>query len=166
LRCSEVRPAKPPLRPGLLFWLVLVVSVARAELLPPGFKAAKLAEMDKAITNAIAEKKLPGGVLWLERHGEVYRRAYGNRAIVPKTEAMTEDTIFDLASLTKVVATTPAIMLLIERGQVKLDEPLHSYLPEFKGGGREAVTNRQLITHTSDLPAGFTSVSASEDHDI
>ena len=65
---------------------------------------------------------------------------------------MTEDTIFDAASLTKVVATTPAIMLLIERGQVKLDEPVCSYIPEFKGEGRELVTIRELMTHTSGLP--------------
>ena len=130
-----------------------------------GFKAAKLAEMDAAITNAVAENKLPGGVLWLERRGQIYRRAYGNRATEPKTESMTEDTIFDLASLTKVVATTPAVMLLIERGKVKLDEPVQTYLPEFGGEGREAVTIRHLLTHTSGLPAGFTKNPSSAGYD-
>jgi CubicO group peptidase (beta-lactamase class C family) len=65
---------------------------------------------------------------------------------------MTEDTIFDAASLTKVVATTPAIMLLVERGRVKLDEPVSSYIPEFTGEGKELVTVRELLTHTSGLP--------------
>ncbi len=135
----------------LLFALSL-----RAQLAPVGFKAAKLAEMDAAITNAIVEKRLPGGVLWLERHGQVYHRAYGNRAREPKPAPMLEDTIFDLASLTKVVATAPSMMLLIERGQVKLDELALTYLPEFKGEGREAITIRQLMTHTSGMPASFT----------
>ncbi len=116
------------------------------------FRPEKLAEMDAAINQAIAEKKCPGGVLWLEHQGQIYHKAYGNRALVPEVEPMTEDTIFDAASLTKVVATTPAMMLLIERGQVKLDEPVQTYIPEFKGEGKEAVTVRELMTHTSGLP--------------
>src|SRR6266436_7640313 len=115
------------------------------------FRAEKLAEMDAAINQAIADKKCPGGVLWLEHQGQVYHKAYGNRAVVPEVEPMTEDTIFDAASLTKVVACTPAMLLLIERGQVKLDEPARTYIPEFKGDGKEAVTVRQLMTHTSGL---------------
>jgi uncharacterized protein YbbC (DUF1343 family)/CubicO group peptidase (beta-lactamase class C family) len=138
-----------------LCWLLSVV-IAFALTVPAGFKPEKLAEMDAAITSAIAEHKLPGGVLWLERQGQVYHRAYGNRALEPAIEPMTEDTIFDFASLTKVVATTPAMMLLIERGQVKVDEPAHSYLPEFTGAGRENITIRHLMTHTSGLPASFT----------
>lgn len=139
----------------LTLWLVLPTRAAVAPL-PTGFNAAKLAEMDAAMTNAIQENKLPGGVIWLERHGQSYHRAYGYRAVAPETEPMTEDTIFDLASLTKVVATTPSIMLLVERGKVNLDEPVHTYLPDFKGEGRDKVTIRQLMTHTSGLPASFT----------
>jgi len=138
-----------------LCWLLSVV-VASAQTVPAGFKPEKLAEMDAAITSAIAEHKLPGGVLWLERQGQVYHKAYGHRALEPAIEPMTEDTIFDFASLTKVVATAPAMMLLIERGQVKVDEPAHSYLPEFTGAGRENITIRHLMTHTSGLPASFT----------
>jgi CubicO group peptidase (beta-lactamase class C family) len=108
--------------------------------------------MDAAIEAAIADKKCPGGVLWLEHNGASYHKAYGSRALVPEREAMTEDTIFDAASLTKVIATTPAMMLLIERGQVKLDEPVKTYIPEFTGGGKELVTVRELMTHTSGLP--------------
>ena len=109
----------------------------------------KLAEMDAAINQAIADKKCPGGVLWLEHRGVSYHKAYGNRALVPSVEPMTEDTIFDAASVTKVVACTPAMMLLVERGQVKLDEPVQTYIPEIKGDGKEAITVRQLMLHIS-----------------
>src|SRR5215204_2767015 len=115
------------------------------------FRADKLQEIDGAIKQAIAEKKCPGGVLWFEHAGESYHKAFGNRALVPQVEAMTEDTIFDAASLTKVVACTPAVMLLIERGRVQLDERVQTYIPEFGGGGKEAITVRQLMTHTSGL---------------
>jgi CubicO group peptidase (beta-lactamase class C family) len=116
------------------------------------FRPEKLAAMDAAITSAIASNKCPGGVLWLERNGTAYHKAFGSRALVPECEAMTEDTIFDAASLTKVVATTPAIMLLIQRGKINLDATVQTYIPEFTGGGKELVTLRELLTHTSGLP--------------
>jgi CubicO group peptidase (beta-lactamase class C family) len=116
-----------------------------------GFHADKLAAMDAAIESAISSNKCPGGVLWLEHNGEVYHKAFGNRAVVPAREPMTEDTIFDAASLTKVVACTPAVMLLIERGKIQLDAPVKTYIPEFTGDGRESVTVRELLTHTSGL---------------
>jgi len=111
----------------------------------------KLEAMDAAINQAIADKQIPGGGLWLEHPGESYHKALGHRALVPQAEPMTEDTIFDVASLTKVVACAPALMLIVERGNVKLDEPVQTYIPEFKGDGKEAVTVRQLLTHTSGL---------------
>lgn len=117
------------------------------------FRAEKLAEMDAAILGAIASNKIPGGVLWLEHKGESYHKAFGSCALVPEREVMTEDTIFDAASLTKVVACAPAVMLLVERGQVKLDEPVKTYIPEFIGGDRDVITVRQLLTHISGLPA-------------
>ncbi|PWU09223.1 MAG: hypothetical protein C5B50_27865 [Verrucomicrobia bacterium] len=115
------------------------------------FRAEKLAEMDTAINRAIEEKRCPGGVLWVEHRGASYHKAYGDRAFVPEIEPMTEDTIFDAASLTKVVACTPAVMLLVERVQIKLDEPVQTYIPEFQGDGKEAVTVRQLMCHISGL---------------
>lgn len=115
------------------------------------FRTEKLSEIDKTILQAIADKKCPGGVLWFEHRGFNYHKTYGNRALLPEVETMTEDTIFDLASLTKVVACTPAIMLLIERKQVQLDEHVQKYLHEFNGDGREEITVRQLLTHTSGL---------------
>ncbi len=101
--------------------VLLVLFFAALSVFSEVFRAEKLAEMDAAIESAITNNKCPGGVLWLEHNGVIYHKAFGNRALVPTREAMTEDTIFDMASLTKVVATTPAVMLLIERGKVKLD---------------------------------------------
>jgi len=108
-----------------------------------------LHQMDDEINQAIEEHRCPGAVIWVEHEGSTYYKAFGKRQLIPTEEAMTKDTIFDLASLTKVIAGTPAIMLLIERGQVKLDEPVHTYIPEFKGDGKEKVTVRELLTHTS-----------------
>ncbi len=116
------------------------------------FRADKLATMDAAILSAIASNQIPGGVLWVEHNGVAYHKAFGSRAIVPAREAMTEDTIFDAASLTKVVATTPAVMILVERGKISLDAPVKTYLPEFTGAGRDEITVRQLLTHVSGLP--------------
>ena len=115
------------------------------------FHPDKLVEMDAAINQAVADHQCPGAVLWLERNGVAYHKAYGKRALAPGEEPMTEDTIFDAASLTKVVACTPAVMLLVERGQIELEERVQTYLPEFKGDGKETITIRQLLTHTSGL---------------
>ncbi len=114
--------------------------------------AATRPEIDAAIDDAIAQKRIPGGVLWIEHDGEVYTRAYGNRAVEPKIEAMTTDTIFDVASITKVVATAPSIRKLIERGKVKLDAPIRTYLPEYVDA---SVTVRHLLTHTSGIRPGL-----------
>lgn len=118
---------------------------------PSPFHPPKLAAIDAAIEQALAATNCPGAVLWLEREGGVYCRAYGRRAVVPQSEVMTTNTIFDAASLTKVIACTPAVMLLVERGQVELAAPVSRYLPEFTGDGKEAITVRQLLTHTSGL---------------
>ena len=117
----------------------------------PSLDRKTLHEMDDEINQAIDDEKCPGAVIWVEHGNSHYFKAYGERALVPQAEEMTRDTIFDLASLTKVVAGTPAIMVLIERGQVKLDEPVHTYIPEFTGDGKDAVTVRELLTHTSGL---------------
>lgn len=126
--------------------------------LPPAkkvFREEKLAAMDAVIMQAIAEKKLPGGVLWIERDGATYSKPFGHRALVPEAEPMSADTIFDAASLTKAVATAPAVALLLERGRLKLDASVGDYLHEFTGEGRERVTVRHLLTHTSGLRPGL-----------
>src|SRR6266566_6253521 len=136
---------------GLLIWLCARTASPLVADPATALRPEKLAEIDDAINEAIKQKRCPGGVLWLEHRGVSYHKAYGNRSLVPATEPMTEDTIFDAASLTKVLACAPAIMLLVERGEVKLDERAHTYIPEFKGDGKEAITVRQLLTHTSGL---------------
>ena len=116
-----------------------------------GFDPERLREIDRTIEGAVAQQKIPGGVFHLERNGAVYEKAYGRRAVVPTSEAMTADTIFDAASITKVVATTPSIWVLIQRGKVELDAPVSRYIPEFHGGWRDDITIRHLLTHTSAL---------------
>ncbi|HXC44680.1 MAG TPA: serine hydrolase, partial [Candidatus Dormibacteraeota bacterium] len=111
-----------------------------------------LAAVDAVIEQAIHDGNIPGAVLIVGHNGQViYRKAYGSRALEPRREAMTLDTIFDLASLTKVIMTTTAVMQLVERGKVRLNDPVANYLPEFKQNGKEDITVRQLLTHYSGL---------------
>ena len=111
-----------------------------------------LAAVDAIIEQAIADGTIPGAVLVVGHDGKViYRKAYGSRALEPRREAMTLDTIFDVASLTKVVATTTSVMQLVERGRVRLNDPVAKYLPEFGQNGKDDITVRQLLTHYSGL---------------
>src|SRR5690242_20394981 len=97
-----------------------------------GMSAATLAHLDEIIDAEIAKKQLPGAVVVAGRKGKVvWRRAYGNRAVEPAPEQMTVDTIFDIASLTKIVATATSMMILVERGLVRLGDPVSRYIPEF-----------------------------------
>jgi uncharacterized protein YbbC (DUF1343 family)/CubicO group peptidase (beta-lactamase class C family) len=104
------------------------------------------------IEQAIREGNIPGAVLVVGHDGRViYRKAYGSRALEPRREAMTINTVFDVASLTKVIATTTAVMQLVEQGKVRLNDPVAKYLPEFAQNGKEDITVRQLLTHYSGL---------------
>jgi uncharacterized protein YbbC (DUF1343 family)/CubicO group peptidase (beta-lactamase class C family) len=85
----------------------------------------------------------------------IYRKAFGNRALEPRREAMTVDTIFDVASLTKVVATTTAVMQLVQKGEVRVNDPMAKYLPEFADNGKADITVRNLLTHFSGLREDF-----------
>ncbi|MGZ8899125.1 MAG: serine hydrolase, partial [Limisphaerales bacterium] len=145
LPCAQVTAQQAGKRP---------IARQAAAASPGRFHTEKLAEIDDAIGQNISSNKLPGGVLWLEREGVTYRKAYGNRAVFPKREAMTEDTIFDAASLTKVIATAPSIMILVERGQIELEEPVATYLPALTNN-KTAITMRHLLTHTSGLRPGI-----------
>lgn len=123
----------------------------RASSLQGDLPLANAREADSAIEKSIAESHIPGAVLLVGHDSRViYRKAYGNRALVPSREPMTADTIFDCASLTKVVATTPAIMKLYEAGKLKVDAPVTDYLPEFQNG-KSDITIRDLMTHYSGL---------------
>lgn len=132
-------------------FLIAQLPVTAQSTANDAIRSEKAAQMDAAITEAIAAGKCPGGVLWVEHKGQRYFKAYGNRALVPAAENMLVDTLFDAASLTKVVACTPAVMLLVERGQISLDDRVTKYLPEFAVNGKEAITIHQLLTHTSGL---------------
>jgi len=119
-----------------------------------GLSAARLARIDGLVASAIGKKEVPGAVVLVGRHGKVaFRKAYGHRALAPSAEPMTVDTAFDLASLTKPVATASAVMALVEEGRVRLEDPVVAYLPEFGAGGgeREKVTVEQLLTHRGGL---------------
>src|SRR5699024_4537241 len=97
---------------------------------------------------------IPGAVVHVSYRGEVLlQEAIGNKVVFPKKESMTLDTIFDLASLTKVVATTPAILKLIDDGEIRLDDPVSYFLPGFARNGMKNITIRHLLTHSSGLPA-------------
>ena len=114
--------------------------------------AGRLASVDAVIAQALHDGNIPGAVLLVGHNGQViYRKAYGNRALEPRREPMTLETIFDLASLTKVVATTTAVMKLVEQGKIRLNDPVAKYLPEFGQNGKEDITVRQLLTHYSGL---------------
>ncbi len=113
---------------------------------------SRLAVLDPIVNDAIAQREIPGAVLVVGHDGlVVYRKAYGSRALEPRREAMTLDTVFDCASLTKVVATTTAIMQLWEQGKLRMNDPVAKYLPEFGQNGKQDITVRQLLVHYSGL---------------
>jgi uncharacterized protein YbbC (DUF1343 family)/CubicO group peptidase (beta-lactamase class C family) len=141
----------------LMFCFMAVVSAAalvaaQKTAAPP----TRLGVVDGIVQQAIHDEQIPGAVVLVGRDGEViYRKAFGERALEPRREPMTVDTIFDLASLTKVVATTTAVMQLMQKGQIRVNEPVAKYIPEFGENGKEEITVRQLLTHHSGLPVGL-----------
>jgi CubicO group peptidase (beta-lactamase class C family) len=121
-----------------------------------GLRAAQLNRIDEAVAASIGAHEIPGAVVLVARQGKIgYWKAFGSRALQPQVEPMTQDTIFDMASLTKVMATAPAIMLLTQNGQLRLGDRVRRCLPLFTGGGKENITVRQLLIHYSGLPADF-----------
>ena len=119
---------------------------------PDAPAAPRLSLIDDTVKEQIADKKMPGAVVIVGRGDRVlYRKAFGNRSLSPAVEPMTLDTIFDLASLTKVVATTTAAMQLIEDGKIRLVDPVAAFIPEFAKYGKDRVTVRHLMTHMSGL---------------
>ena len=113
---------------------------------------SRLAVIDPVIQEAIAAKEAPGAVVLVGHNGHVvYRKAYGYRALEPRRELMTVDTIFDMASLTKVIATTTCVMQLVEQGKIKPNDPVETYIPEFAQNDKQDITVRELLTHYSGL---------------
>lgn len=145
----------------ILLILLLIAQPALAQL--PTAKpesvsvsAARLAEMDAVIAREISNRRLPGAVVFVGRKGRVvWHKSYGARVVEPAREPMTAETIFDVASLTKVVATATSIMILVERGKLRLNDPVSLHIPELRGEGRERVTIEQLLTHVSGYAPDF-----------
>jgi len=138
----------------------LVSTVATAADLPrlnpsaAGFDPARLAAIDGLVEELIVAEKMPGCVVCIGRRaGIVLLKAYGRRAVKPAPEAMTVDTVFDLASITKPVATATAIMRLVEEGKLRLSDPIATHIPEFAANGKEKLTVHDLLTHQSGLIA-------------
>ncbi len=133
----------------LIFQLV-IASASAVEINLPA-TTAMLQSIDSAINEAVNKSKIPGGVIWLEKENKKYHKAYGHQSLLPVKRSMKNASIFDAASLTKVMATAPSIMILIEQGRIALDDPVRKHLPEFNGGNKNKVTIKQLLTHTSGL---------------
>lgn len=129
----------------------LVTATANAVEINLPATTAMLQSIDSAINEAVNKSKIPGGVIWLEKENKKYHKAYGHQSLLPVKRSMKNASIFDAASLTKVMATAPSIMILIEQGRIALDDPVRKHLPEFNGGNKNKVTIKQLLTHTSGL---------------
>jgi serine-type D-Ala-D-Ala carboxypeptidase len=161
--------------PALLLAALLVAAPAAADPDPPGTRraahapahdlttaaaagmnAAALARVGDAVRDEIARGSFPGAALAAGRWGRVVVEEGFGRTGAGEGVVDPDRTVYDLASLTKVVGTTTAVMLLVEDGRMSLEDPVQAYLPEFTGPGKERVTIRDLLTHTSGLPAGAT----------
>jgi CubicO group peptidase (beta-lactamase class C family) len=122
-----------------------------------GVRSNLLSEITVRVEKSIAEGMYPGAVILVRHRGHtIYRGVFGNRRLEPDVAPMRYDTIFDIASLSKVVVTTPAIMQLIEHDKLDLDAPVARYWPAFAANGKSEVTIRQLLTHTSGLKPDIT----------
>src|SRR5687768_2597464 len=121
-----------------------------------GMNTAKLNQIEQLVLADIADKKLPGAVVVVGHKGKiVYRKAFGNRSLVPTVEKMTVDTIFDVASLTKPIATATSIMILVEQGKLRLNDTIGKYITDIDDAEAKKVTIQQLLTHTSGYRPDF-----------
>ena len=124
-----------------------------AKIKPSATTDVRFKALDAIFNQAVAEHQIPGAVVLVGHDGKVaFRKAYGYRSLEPRRETMTLDTIFDMASLTKCMVTAVAIMRLVQYGQVRLNDAVARYIPEFGAKGKQEITVRQLLTHYSGLP--------------
>jgi uncharacterized protein YbbC (DUF1343 family) len=142
---------------------VLSMCVAQSALAAPpklpqaapeevGMSSEKLAAIDSIVAQGLEEKKMPGCVVLVARRGKiVLLKAYGNRSVEPEATPMTTDTVFDMASITKPLATATSVMLLVEAGKLRLDDTVAKHWPEFGSNGKESITIEQLLTHQGGL---------------
>lgn len=129
-----------------------VLAPTAADVAAAGLAPERLARVDGLLAAACAAGDVPGAVAVVARRGRpVYAGAFGAAALTPTPRPMRLETLFDLASLTKVVATLPSVLLLLEEGLFRLDDPVARFIPEFGSGGKERITLRQLLSHTSGL---------------
>src|SRR5687767_14469399 len=121
-----------------------------------GMSAERLAAIDRVVTRGITAGGYPGAAVVVGRKGAaVWQKGFGKLGWTPSSARVAADrTIYDLASLTKVVGLTTAAMVLYDEGRLQLDAPVSRYLPSFSGGLKDSVTIRHLLTHRSGLPAG------------
>ncbi len=132
-----------------LFAFLMMLAASSAYAADP----AALSQIGPIVREEIAAGRLPGAVVWIGgKNGILYHHAFGEKAMEPG-QAMTEDTLFDLASVTKTVATTTAVMQLVEAGKLDLEAPAARYWPEFAANGKGGITLHQLLTHYSGLRA-------------
>ena len=133
---------------------LLVVLLSIAGCMSCAFaQEADFSAVDTLVGQAMEQHQLPGAVVEIGHGGRVvFRKAYGERSLEPTREAMTLDTIFDMASLTKPLMTATAVMQLCEQGKLSFNDPVTKYLPEFATNGKQDITIRQLLTHYSGLP--------------
>ena len=135
---------------ALLLCLPCVSALAQQS---PQHNDGRFKSVDAILEKAVAEGNIPGAVLLIGHNGKViHRRAFGSRSLEPVREPMTLDTVFDLASLTKCIATATSAMKLVEDGRIRLSDSVATYLPEFAQNGKKDITIRDLMTHYSGLP--------------
>lgn len=158
----------PVISPGtlgkfVLFCLVILPSITAAQSsksfrLPTaeasrlGFDTQRLEHIEPIVTAGIEANKMPGCVICFGRQGKIaWLKAYGDKRVEPSTDVMTTDTVFDMASITKPVATATSIMKLLEMGKLRLSQPVVDFFPEFAPHGKDAITIRDLLIHQSGL---------------
>lgn len=154
------------MKPFLLFFLLIGAQLVQAQSLQRvvpeqvGMSTEALMNADRVIEEAIADSILPGAVLAVVHQDKIaYLKAYGHRRILPHKEAMTTNTIFDMASCSKSMSTALCAMKLVEQGRIRLQDPVQLYFPDFKpwvhedGTQKKSIRILHLLTHTSGLPA-------------
>ncbi len=113
-----------------------------------GLDGRTLARIEPLVDQAIAAGRMPGCVIAIGRRNHLaWLKAFGHRRIQPTVDPMTVDTLFDMASITKPVATATSVMILVEQGRLCLSDPVSLHLPEFAGAGKERITIEQLLVH-------------------
>jgi CubicO group peptidase (beta-lactamase class C family) len=128
----------------------MTLRVARPEEV--GFRADGLAALDVVLDRALASKAFPGGVVAVGREGAlVHLRPFGRQTYDPGAPAVQADTVYDLASLTKVIVTTTMAMILVDEGRLDLSRPVSAFIPAFRGGAKDKVTVEHLLTHSSGI---------------